>query len=264
MASLVFHRDRESSDLPLVLLAPFPCDARVWARVLELVPGDVITVEPPGFGGSPVITDGQPSLEAYADAVAGGLAALGVERYVVAGNSMGGYVAMALAEREPAAIAGIGLLGTKSTADTPEAKQGRLDMAAAADAGTPASELVGPMRDKLLAEATRQADLPAVAALEQWLGEAPASGIAWAQRAMAARPDRTAALAQLAAGGAPGLVLHGGDDPLMGSEQQVIMAQALGVEAATVPGRGHLLPLEAPSETAEALRALWDRARTGE
>ena len=259
MAIVVLHRDRETSDLPLVLLAPFPCDTRVWSRVLEVLPGDVITVEPPGFGGAQA--EGEPSLEAYADAVRDELSALGIERYVVAGNSMGGYAAMALAERGAAAVAGIGLLGTKSTADTAEATAGRLAMAAAAEAGTPPAELVGPMRDKLIAEATRVADQPAVAALEQWLAEAPAPGIAWAQRAMAGRPDRTAVLAGLREAGVPGLVLHGAQDPLMGPEVQATMAEALGVEVITVPDRGHLLPLEAPGETAEELRALWDRAR---
>lgn len=259
MASVVLHRDRESSDLPLVLLAPFPCDTRVWARVLELLPGDVITVEPPGFGGA--AADGEPSLEAYADAVAAELAARGIGRYVVAGNSMGGYAAMALADRDPSTIAGIGLIGTKATADTPEAKAGRLDMAAAADAGRPAAELVGPMRDKLIAEATRHADQPAVAALEEWLAEAPGAGIAWAQRAMAVRPDRTEVLARLGAAGVPGLVLHGAEDPLMAAETQAPMASALGVEVTTIADRGHLLPLEAAVDTADALRELWGRAR---
>lgn len=259
MASVVLHRDRQPSELPLVLLAPFPCDARVWARVLQLLPGDVITVEPPGFGGA--AADGEPSLEAYADAVAAELTARGIERYVVAGNSMGGYVAMALAERDTGGVAGIGLIGTKSTADSTEAKSTRLEMAAAAEAGTPPADLVGPMRDKLIAEATRQADQPAVAALEQYLAEAPAAGIAWAQRAMAARPDRTAALTRLAADHVPGLILHGSADPLMGAAEQTTMADALGVAVMTVDDRGHLLPLEAPQETAVALRELWSQAR---
>ena len=274
MASVVLHRDpapaasEPATDalaedllagLPLVLLAPFPCDSRVWAGVRQRLVGDVITVDPPGFAGA--AAEGEPSLEAYADAVAAELVAAGVDRYVVAGNSMGGYVALALADRHPAAVAGIGLLGTKATADPPDAKANRLAMAAAADGGASATELVGPMRDKLLSPGTLADDPSVVALLEAWLAEARTTGIAWAQRAMAARPDRTATLAALRDAGVPGLVLHGTEDPLMGVEVQEPMARALGVEVTRVPGRGHLLPLKAPDETAAALGQLWERAR---
>ena len=259
MASVALHRSRDRSDLPLVLLAPFPLDTRVWDRLLQALPGDVITVEPPGFGGA--AADGEPSLEAYADAVAEALTAAGVDRFVVAGNSMGGYAAMALAQRHPQRVAGIGLIGTKATADADEARENRLQMADRADAGTPAAELVGAMREKLIAARTRADDPDAVAALDRWLEEAPTSGIAWAQRAMAARPDRTGTLVDLRSAGVPGLVLHGSDDPLMSSEVQVPMAEALGVQVTTVEGRGHLVPFEAPEATAAALAELWATAR---
>lgn len=258
MVSVVLHRDRKPSVLPLLLLAPFPLDSRVWAGVLDRLPGDVITVEPPGFGGA--LADGTPSLESYADAVRAALAAEGIDRYVVAGNSMGGYAAMALAEQAPERIAGIGLIGTKSTADTAQARAGRLAMAASAESGTPAADLVGPMREKLISDTTRRDDPVAAAALEEWLAQAPLTGIAWAQRAMAARPDRTGALAALAAAGIPGLVLHGAADPLMGADAQTVMADAVKIKVTQIPDRGHLLPLEAPRETAVALRGLWGRA----
>lgn len=259
MASVTLHRTRDRSELPLVLLAPFPVDARVWDRLLEALPGDVITVEPPGFGGA--AADGQPTLEAYADAVADALTADGVERFVVAGNSMGGYAAMELAERHPGRVAGIGMIGTKATADAGEARENRLQMAQRADAGEAAVELVGGMREKLISERTRADDPDAVATLDAWLEQAPTEGIAWAQRAMAARPDRTRTLESLRAAGVPGLVLHGSADPLMSAEVQEPMATALGVGVTTVEGRGHLVPFEAPEATAAALTDLWERAR---
>ncbi len=259
MASVVLRRDREFSDLPLVLLAPFPLDARVWTRLLDRLDGDVITVEPPGFGGTPA--EGPPSLDAYADAVVQALADIGVERFVVAGNSMGGYTAMALAERHPQRVAGIGLLGTKSTADTPEARDTRLQMADKADEGASASDLVGPMREKLMSATTRADDVEAVTLLDDWLAQAPTAGIAWAQRAMSARPDRTDILRVLGEQGIPGLVVHGSDDPLMGADVQEPMAQALRCPVTTVRDRGHLLGFEAPDATAAALADLWTRAQ---
>ena len=261
MTSVIVHRARERSDLPLVLLPPFPVDAGVYDRVLTLLTGDVITVDPPGFGGA--VADGEPSLEEYVAALLTALDEAGVGRFVVAGNSMGGYAAMALADQHPERLAGIGLLGTKSSADTEEARATRLDMAEKAEAGASSEELVGAMREKLVSPATRDDDAEAVAWLDQRLAAAPPAGIAWAQRAMSARPDRTDALRALAARGVPAVVVHGAADPMMGAPEQDRMAQALDVTVVSVPDRGHLLPLEAPRECAAALSDLWDRARVG-
>ena len=56
----------------------------------------MIAVDLPGFGGSPPL-DGEPSPAALAAAVADGLERIGVRDYDVAGNSLGGWVALELA-----------------------------------------------------------------------------------------------------------------------------------------------------------------------
>lgn len=248
MTSVKLHMSGEGSGLPLVLLPAFPLDARLWGRVLPRLSGPVIAVDPPGFGGA--TATGVPSLETYARALLHVLDAAGVDRFVVAGNSMGGYVAMALADFLPERLAGIVLIGTKASADTEDARTNRLNLARQADDGTPMAELTAPMNESLISATTRGDDPDAVAALRGWLAEAPATGFAWAQRAMAARPDRLEALRALQV---PGEVLHGTGDTLMGPETQQPMAEALGVPLTTIMERGHLLPLEAPDEVAAAL-----------
>lgn len=261
MTTVNLHISGDAADLPLVLLAPFPLDARLWDDVVEHLadaggPTRIIAVDPPGFAGA--TASGEPALEAYADALLSALDAAGVEQFVVAGNSMGGYVALALADLHPERLAGIGLIGTKSTADSEEAHQGRLDTAAGLDSGTPVAEVVEPMNERMISATTRADQPDTVAALRLWLSEAPAVGISWAQRAMAVRPDRTAVLAAL---DIPGLVLCGADDPMMAEADQRTMADALGVPVRSLAGVGHLIPLEAPAATAAALRDLWGRAR---
>ncbi len=255
MATVTLHPHAEASDVPLVLLAPFPCDHRVWEEVAVRLGGDVLTVDPPGFGGD---ADPAPSLEGYVRALLAALDARGVRRFVVAGNSMGGYAAMALAELEPERLAGIGLFGTKAVADAPEAVTNRLAMAAKADAGVPASELLAGMKPNLLGASTKANRPDALAELERLTDAATPTGIAWAQRAMAARPDRTDALRALRV---PAVVVWGAEDALMGAEVQAPMADALGVEVTAVPACGHLVPLEAPDAAVEALAGLWQRAR---
>src|SRR5690606_41917091 len=61
---------------------------------------DVIAVDLPGFGRSPGLPDGVPyTAESLADAVESFCALLGIREPHVAGNSLGGYLALELASR---------------------------------------------------------------------------------------------------------------------------------------------------------------------
>lgn len=254
MATVVLHTQSEVSNLPLLLLPPFPFDHRAWSEVAEALEGDVVLVDPPGFGGE---ADDEPSLEAYAEAVLLALDARGQHRFVAAGNSMGGYAAMALLEAAPHRVAGIGLFGTKSTADPDEAREGRLKMADGADRGELADDLLWGMKPGFLGDSTRTARPDLVRTVDEWADAAPLEGIAWAQRAMAARPDRTAVLEET---DVPAMVVRGTEDTLMDAAAHQTMADALGCEVQEVES-GHLVPLEAPDACVQALTDLWERAR---
>jgi len=262
---LALHRYRTgpSSRLPLVLLHGFPLDHRMWDDVVDLLPGDRTVLAPdlPGLGASPSGEDvadalglaPEPSIATIADAVAATLRGAGVERAVVAGLSMGGYVAMALVERHPDLVAGLGLLDTKSTADDDAARANRLRIAdlVLAEQGIRA---VLPMARVVLGATSldRRPDL--VDRLELWIrGQGPA-GVAWSQRAMAARPDRTEAVARFAG---PALVLVGAEDEVtpLGSAQHLAAALAAS-ELVVVPRAGHMSSIENPEPVAAALDGL--------
>lgn len=92
--------DRAGHGPPLVLLHPLGGDRRVWDPVLPHLTGshEVITVDLPGFGESAPLPAGiPPTPRALAEALAAELTALGIERPRVAGNSLGGWVALELA-----------------------------------------------------------------------------------------------------------------------------------------------------------------------
>jgi pimeloyl-ACP methyl ester carboxylesterase len=111
---LFLAHDRLGSGEPLVLLHPLGADRRVWEPVLGGLAAhrDVLAVDLPGFGASPVL-ESTPTPSALARCVAAFLAGLGVERAHVAGNSLGGWVALELAlagaARSATAIAPAGL-----------------------------------------------------------------------------------------------------------------------------------------------------------
>ncbi|GAB2617920.1 alpha/beta fold hydrolase [Pseudactinotalea suaedae] len=254
--TIAVHATEPVTAVPLVLLHAFPLDSRMWQPVAERLPDEVpvVLVDAPGFGGT---TAGAPGLEELAVEVVSAVRALGVEQAVVAGLSMGGYVAMAIADAAPGLLAGIGLLSTKASADPEPARAARLEMVTAIERGE--REVALGMLDKLLGETTRETRSAVVEELREQLREAPLAGLVWAQRSMAERPDRIAALAALP-DGLPALVLRGAEDVLMAPEDAEAMAEALGVEVVEVAGAGHLTAIEDPDAVATALTDLYRRA----
>jgi pimeloyl-ACP methyl ester carboxylesterase len=95
------HYVRRGSGEPLVLIHPLGAELVVWEPVMERLARerDVIAVDLPGFGRSPGLPNGdEPTPEALAAAVASQLDDMGVARAHVAGNSLGGWVALELAK----------------------------------------------------------------------------------------------------------------------------------------------------------------------
>ncbi len=245
---------------PLVFLNAFPLDRTQWDSLIGIVTqdnpglGDIMTFDVPGIGSMPIV-DEEPSLEIIADAAVAAMREVTGQRAAVwVGCSMGGYVAMAIAERDADAVLGLGLLGTKSTADDADAVARRHALAEAAEAhgGAPdpramAEALVGiqgPQREQVVADVAHNIGLHA--------GE----GIAWGQRAMSTRPDRTEVLRGL---DVPAVVVRGSEDSVVSAQDAQALAAALETPAVELEGIGHLAALEAPHSVAEALQPLMDK-----
>ena len=111
----------------LVLLHAFPLSADQWLPQLYRVPPGWRFVAPDlrGFRGmGPAFEDpglAGLTIDDYADDVLAFMAHLDLGRAVVAGVSMGGYVALAMVRRAPARMAGLVLSNTRAAADSDEA-----------------------------------------------------------------------------------------------------------------------------------------------
>jgi pimeloyl-ACP methyl ester carboxylesterase len=266
---VVLHtlRQGEFDAVPLVLLHGFPLDHRMWADVVDLMPGDPTILAPdlPGFGQSPtgpdiaetLGTSNAPSIEVMADGVVAALRASGVNRAVVAGLSMGGYVAMAIAERHPGLLAGLGLLDTKSIEDAEPARQNRLAIAERVLADDALDAVLG-MSTTLLGADSRVSRSDLVERLQTWITDQGPQAVAWAQRAMAARPDRTESLHGV---NCPAVVVVGEQDELSPVADARHMLQGLtDAELVVVAGSGHMTAIENPEPVAAALSELLARA----
>jgi pimeloyl-ACP methyl ester carboxylesterase len=113
--ALLAH-DRTGSGPPLVLLHPLGADRRAWDPVIEPLSAarTVIAVDLPGFGESPPLEE-TPTPAALARALARFFSEIDLDRPHVAGNSLGGWVALELAlagrARSVTAVAPAGLWG---------------------------------------------------------------------------------------------------------------------------------------------------------
>ncbi len=237
-------------DLPLLLLHAFPVDARMWDAVRAPLAERLrlITPDQRGLGRSPLPETGrEPSLDDAARDVVALLDRLGLDKVVLGGCSMGGYLAMAVLRAAPERVGGLVFIDTKATADTPEAARARHDLAARVEAeGT--GWLAETVLPGLLAEKARP---EVVERLRELITTQPPSGIAWAARAMAARPD---AIETLRSAAVPALVVVGEEDGLTPLEAANTLVETVpDATMVVLPEAGHLTPLEDPAGVVEAI-----------
>ena len=172
---------------------------------------------------------------------------------LVVGHSMGGYVALALAERYPDRVAGLALINSTAYPDTDEKRQNREKNIGFVERHGLDKFMASFVRP-LFAPANRDR-LPEALALLEDIGKAtPESTIAGALRGMAARPDRTAVLREARF---PVLLVVGKHDvavPLADAVAQAPLAPA--GAALFLEGSGHQAYLEQPAATRRAVLAL--------
>jgi 3-oxoadipate enol-lactonase len=226
----------------LLLVHAFPLDARLWEPQLAAfdtsgVP--VVAPHLPGFGGTALEGDVM-TMRAAAERCLAELDAAGVDRAVVCGLSIGGYVAFELWRRSRDRIAGLILANTKAEADTPEAVTKRNELAERLlREGNVLVENPPPLLSDGASEALRER-------VRDMIADQPAASIAAAALGMAARPDSSGDLPGI---DVPTLVITSDADALIPAEVTAPMAEQIpGAELATIAGAGHLTNLESPQE----------------
>ena len=237
----------------LLLLHAFPLNARMWEPQLGLVSHGWRVVAPQLRGFDDGVTDPPAStVDDYAGDVIDLLDALHLEDAVIAGLSMGGYVAFAVFRQAPRYVRGLVLADTRSQADTPEGVAGRTRMLQLLAEKGP-SAVVDEMIPKLLGASTR-ASRPEVGDCVRALALSnPPEAIAGAIRALVTRPDSTPLLRTIHC---PTLVVVGEEDVLTPPALSEEMHRAIaGSRLVIVPGAGHLSSFEQPDAFNSALAA---------
>ena len=113
---------------PLICLHGYAMDHTIWLKMAEEIETRVKLILPDlrGHGRSPS-PDGKYSMRTMAEDVLRLMDDQNLECAIVAGHSMGGYIALALAEYYPDRLSGLALVASHSFEDLPEKKKSRIE-----------------------------------------------------------------------------------------------------------------------------------------
>jgi len=249
LKSVDLYYEENGQGTPLILVHGFPLDHTTWQPIVPALSkcARVITPDLRGFGKSPA-TKGAYSMRLLAEDILRLMDRLNIDKAVVVGHSMGGYVALAFAHAYPQRLSGLGLVASQAEADAPERRQSRLNIAedverkgvrVVAD-GMPVKLTSDPRLANQLHELIHAAATP--------------EGVAGCLRGMADRPDATEWLGDIAA---PSVVIAGSQDGIIPPQKGQVMATLLGRSwLVLIEEAGHMPMMEAPERVADALLQL--------
>ncbi len=251
LESVALEVEDHGEGVPVILLHGFPLSSQIWTPVRTAVEqaARLITPDLRGFGASEKPATGY-GIEDLAGDIIRLADALEIDRFVLGGHSMGGYVALGIAAAWPGRLAGLILVDTRAEADAPERRDRRnAAIARIASGDVPGfldefvAGLIGPSS---AARAPRVlAELRAIAA------EAAPEALVGCLAGMRDRPDCSALLPAL---GVPALVIVGREDSLTPPPASRAMAAAMpGATLVEIPSAGHTPSMERPIPTAEAI-----------
>jgi 3-oxoadipate enol-lactonase len=242
----IAYTDTGGDGPAIALVHGFPFSSSMWEPQIEALKDQFRVIAPDlkGFGSSDAPDDPSAySMGSYADELATVLRDASVDRAVLCGLSMGGYICFELWRRQRAAVDALILADTRAEADPPEGVEKRTSQQ-----GQVAAEGIGGIVDALssgplLSETTR-ADKPDVVARARALMDQPAAGYIGALEAMKTRPDSSGDLSSI---DVPCLVIVGEQDTLTPPEVARNLHENIGgSELVVIPEAGHLSNIESP------------------
>lgn len=234
---------------PLICLHGYALDHTIWLDMAKEMKSNVRLILPDmrGHGKSPAL-EGKYSMREMAEDILKTMDSLKLDRAYIAGHSMGGYIALALAEYYPDRLSGMALVASHAFADLPEKKKARLNDIEKVKLSSP-SEVLSEMPSKLSRN-------PEVAEhCKNLISQTSKNGVMGVLAGMAERPDRVEVMASLKI---PAMVIAGTDDQLIALETSKEMTvRVKGLQLVEILNAGHMPMMENPRETAMALLNLF-------
>jgi pimeloyl-ACP methyl ester carboxylesterase len=251
----IYYEERGKGQ-PVIFLHGFPLNHSIWTPVLDLVKSDARWITPDLRGHGQSEAPGSIyKMEQFAADIRGLMDNLGIDRAVLIGHSMGGYISLAFARLYPERLAGLGLVSTQARADTPERKEARYTSAKAIT-----GQGIGFAADSLTPKYTA---VPAVReVVREIILNSPVNGVVGSLFGMAERLDAREVLPEIQV---PAMVIAGEADALFPQDVMHELADRLPrARLVSIPNAGHMPMLEFPQQVAEAVDSLVEEVRRGE
>jgi pimeloyl-ACP methyl ester carboxylesterase len=228
----------------VLFIHAFTLDASQWDHQVAALSGDMrcVRVDLWGCGASPAPPGGEPTLDGFATSVLAALDSRHVDRVALVALSMGGYLAFALWRLAPERIRALVLCNTRATADADGPREDRLAMAERVERGHSVESIVEPMVARMLSP-DAQAEAHIVDPVRGRIRRCTPAGIAFAQRAMAARPDSSELLASI---NVPALVIAGTQDAIVATPEVRAISGGIPGARSVDLDCGHISNLERP------------------
>lgn len=248
----------DRNNTPVIFIHGFPYNSTMWAQQIKKLKESYycIAYDVRGLGDTPP-GDGQFTMEMFVDDLFSVMDSLDLEKPVVVGFSMGGYITLRATEREPDRFRAIILCDTKAEADD---DAGRIKRAGAI------STIDKDGMDKFASDfvpmtfgnnAPKQIPESYNNILDQATNESPI-GVKGCLLAMAARTDTSSVLENIQA---PTLLIVGEQDTLTPPDVMQAMHEKISnSELITVSGSGHMTPIEKPDIATQSMEDFLSRA----
>lgn len=238
---------------PVILLHAFPLNRKMWQPQIETFVEAgcrVITPDFRGFGENDNFADIN-TMEDLASDVAELLENLEIEKAIIGGLSMGGYVLFNFYSRFPQKFAGIILADTNCGADTDEKRTARFDLIEKIETDG-AQALIENMLPNLISDFTRQNHPALFEKLEAEFSEVNPQAAIAALRGMAQRADHCGLLESISV---PTLLIFGEHDKVTNLETaEKMRGKIQNSELVKIENSGHYSNLEQPEKFNRALR----------
>ena len=234
------YDDDGGAGLPVVLIHGFPLCRKMWKPQQTAL----------SQAGDSLANSDQISMAGYADAVVGLLDQLGLERAILGGMSMGGYVLLELLERHIDRALGAMFLVTRAAADDPAGKTKRTALADAVRKGD-LTVVPDTFAQVLFAPQTAAEQPELVSDVQTWMLATSVNGMVGGLLAMR---DRRDFLDRLADFHLPCLVIGAELDMAVPAEHAKLLAARLPQSSLTIlPNAGHMANLEQPQAFNQAI-----------
>lgn len=127
LESEIFYKEI-GEGMPVVFLHGFAEDSNIWEEQTNFLQNFCRLIIPdlPGSGKSVLIKKDNVGMEDYAACINTLLASEGTKKCILLGHSMGGYIALAFAEKFAEKLLGFGLVHSTAFADSEEKKSNRI------------------------------------------------------------------------------------------------------------------------------------------